>query len=61
MEYSGAGGKLLHEKNQKQKISDTVPLRYIVGRKSEAQFEMQIYTLCTIYSKKSEKFKKNNI
>jgi hypothetical protein len=25
MEYSGAGGKLIHEKNQKQKISDTVP------------------------------------
>ncbi len=26
MEYSGAGGKLIHEKNQKQKILDTVPL-----------------------------------
>ncbi len=26
MEYSGAGGKLIHEKNQKQKSRDTVPL-----------------------------------
>jgi hypothetical protein len=25
-------------------------LRYIVGRTSEAQFGMQIYTLCTVYS-----------
>ncbi len=24
MEYSGAGGKLIHEKNKKQKILDTV-------------------------------------
>ncbi len=27
MEYSGAGGKLIHEKNQKQKSLDTVPLK----------------------------------
>jgi hypothetical protein len=27
MEYSGAWGKLIHEKNQKQKSRDTVPLR----------------------------------
>jgi hypothetical protein len=27
MEYSGAGGKLIHEKNQKQKSRDTVPLK----------------------------------
>ncbi len=27
MEYSGAGGKLIHKKNQKQKSRDTVPLR----------------------------------
>jgi hypothetical protein len=26
MGYSGAGGKLIHEKNQKQKSRDTVPL-----------------------------------
>ncbi len=26
MEYSGAGGKLIHEINQKQKSRDTVPL-----------------------------------
>ncbi len=27
MEYSGAGRKLIHEKNQKQKSRDTLPLR----------------------------------
>jgi hypothetical protein len=27
MGYSGAGGKLIDEKNQKQKSRDTVPLR----------------------------------
>ena len=27
MGYSVAGGKLIHEKNQKQKSRDTVPLR----------------------------------
>jgi hypothetical protein len=26
MRYSGAEGKLIHEKNQKQKSRDTVPL-----------------------------------
>ncbi len=26
MGYSGAGGNLIHEKNQKQKSRDTVPL-----------------------------------
>ncbi len=31
MEYSGAGGKLIHEKNQKQKISWHCPLRSTVG------------------------------
>ncbi len=29
MGYSGAGGKLIHEKNQRQKSRDTVPLRII--------------------------------
>ncbi len=27
MGYSGAGGKLIHEKNQKQKSRDSVPLK----------------------------------
>ncbi len=26
MQYSGAGGKLIHQKNLKQKSRDTVPL-----------------------------------
>ncbi len=29
MEYSGAGGKLIHEKNQKQKISWHCPFKTI--------------------------------
>jgi hypothetical protein len=29
MEYSGAGGKLIHEKNQKQKISWHCPFKYL--------------------------------
>ncbi len=28
MEYSGAGGKLIHEKNQKQKISWHCPFNF---------------------------------
>ena len=31
MVYSGAWGKLIHEKNQKQKSHDTVPLREIMN------------------------------
>ncbi len=30
MEYSGAGGKLIHEKNQKQKISWHCPFKTFV-------------------------------
>ena len=29
MEYSGAGGKLIHEKNQKQKISWHCPFKVL--------------------------------
>ncbi len=28
MGYSGPGGKLIHEKNQKQKSRNTFPLKY---------------------------------
>ncbi len=31
MEYSGAGGKLIHEKNQKQKISWHCPFKGTVA------------------------------
>ncbi len=31
MQYSGAGGKLIHQKNQKQKSRDTVPLSKACG------------------------------
>jgi hypothetical protein len=34
MGYSGAGGKLFHEKNQKQKSRDTVPLTQRISKKS---------------------------
>jgi hypothetical protein len=30
MEYSGARGKLIHQKNQKQKSRDTVPLKALI-------------------------------
>ncbi len=32
MEYSGVGGKLIHEKNQKQKISCHCPFKQVVYR-----------------------------
>ncbi len=36
MEYSGAGGKLIHEKNQKQKISWHCPFKgYVNGPKQK--------------------------
>jgi hypothetical protein len=28
MGYSGAGGKLIHEKNEKEKSPDTIPLKH---------------------------------
>ncbi len=32
MGYSGAGGKLIHEKNQKQKSRYTVPVAYFLPK-----------------------------
>jgi hypothetical protein len=37
MGYSGAGGKLIHEKNRRKKSRDTVPLRVIFPRKKCAR------------------------
>ncbi len=34
MQYSGAGGKLIHQKNQKQKISWHCPFKLFPARKS---------------------------
>ncbi len=34
MEYSGAGGKLIHEKNRKKKPCDTVLLKVFVSCKN---------------------------
>ncbi len=34
MEYSGAGGKLIHEKNQKQKISWHCPFKLALIRRA---------------------------
>ncbi len=39
MEYSGAGGKLIHEKNQKQKISWHCPFKYIKWRQAWKEVE----------------------
>jgi hypothetical protein len=36
MEYSGAGGKLIHEKNQKQKISWHWPMKKVVTRDKQS-------------------------
>jgi hypothetical protein len=33
MEYSGAGGKLIHEKTRSKKSRDTVPLKVYSGSK----------------------------
>ncbi len=40
MEYSGAGGKLIYEKNQKQKSRDTVPLSYEVRERYQTDAGM---------------------
>jgi hypothetical protein len=36
MEYSGAGGELIHEKNQKQKISWHCPFKLKIKKQYEA-------------------------
>ena len=52
MWYSGAGGKLIHEKNRKQKISWHCPFKYIIknvqgrvldeeGHLAELQLELE--------------------
>ncbi len=38
MEYSGAGGKLIHEKNQKQKISWHCPFKKGLGNEIEFKY-----------------------
>ncbi len=42
MEYAGAGGKLIHEKNQKQKTRDTVPLNLGTRPKGMDQISIKI-------------------
>jgi hypothetical protein len=44
MEYTGAGGKLIHEKNQKQKISRHCPFK---GRRSCANSRGALQINCT--------------
>ncbi len=43
-EYSGAGGKLIHQKNQKQKISWHCPFKRLREKKSPS-LEKQIFFL----------------
>jgi hypothetical protein len=43
MGYSGAGGKLIHEKNQKQKSRDTVPLKYIEKKEKKVMKKTEVY------------------
>ncbi len=42
MEYSRAGGKLIHEKNQEQKISWHCPFKKLL-KVQEAQLEILLY------------------
>ncbi len=51
MEYSGAGGKLIHEKNQKQKISWHCPFNRFTFLTYHL-FSMSVpqYVLCTLWS-----------
>ncbi len=46
MEYSLAGGKLIHEKNQKQKISWHCPFK---GDFLDCSFSMYVIQRCFIY------------
>jgi hypothetical protein len=53
MEYSGAGGKLIHEKNQKQKISWHCPFKdvtkldqeYFSPEKTQTEFKKSFLSL----------------
>jgi hypothetical protein len=49
MEYSGAGGKLIHEKNQKQKSRDTVPLNGLFKKRYVACLILLIVFKCYIH------------
>ena len=53
LEYSGAGGKLINEKNQKQKISrDTVPLRLSMHKRN-ISFQTGVCTMEAACNKRS--------
>ncbi len=49
MGYSGAGGKLIHEKNQKQKISWHCPFNNIIScqceKRQEEENVLNLYTV----------------
>ncbi len=48
MQYSGAGGKLIHQKNQKQKISWHCPCKagsFIVWKKAGAKYTNETYLM----------------
>ncbi len=49
MEYSGAGGKLIHEKNQKQKISWHCPFELIIFTNFK-NFNIVIYSKNMMYN-----------
>jgi hypothetical protein len=51
MEYSGAGGKLIHEKNQKQKISWHCPFKEWIEFTCQEFFEREgLSELIVLYS-----------
>jgi hypothetical protein len=43
MGYSGAGGKLIHEKNRSKKSRDTVPLSGNFSQKNVSPFPTEVH------------------
>jgi hypothetical protein len=55
MEYSGAGGKLIHEKNQKKKSRDTLPFKgYTTSLESMTKVFLRVTTRCLQIARTSD-------
>ncbi len=52
MEYSGAGGKLIHEKNQKQKISWHCPFKHNFAPRWSQRIDRIKYAISDIFVEK---------
>ncbi len=47
MEYSGAGGKLIHEKNQEQKISWHCPFKRLIAQRAWVMVKRVCVIFCS--------------